>query len=247
MRASVVMIAAAAVSIPMAVIAQSAIAPAITNALADPARKDQQRDDARRQAAKVLAFAGVKPGQQVVDFIPGGGYWTRIFAGIVGPTGHVYSIWPAAAAAPAAKAVPVMNAYGYANVTASLDPALITVPRPVDLVWTVQNYHDIPNKGVGEAGLAAVNAAVFRALKPGGVYIVIDHVAPAGSGLADTETLHRIDPATVKQEVRAAGFDFVGESHALANPDDDHRLKVFDPLIRGKTDQFVFKFRKPLK
>lgn len=248
MRVRMAMVAVAtALSVPVGVVAQAAMSPAITKALADPARKDQQGDDARRQAAAVLAFSGVKPGQAVVDFIPGAGYWTRIFTGIVGPAGHVYAIWPAAAATGAAKAIPVMNARGFANVTASLDPALITPPHAVDLIWTVQNYHDIPNKGVGEAGLNAFNAAVFKALKPGGVYVVIDHVAPAGSGLADTETLHRIDPAIVKKEVLAAGFVFVGSSDVLANPKDDHSLRVFDPLIRGKTDQFVFKFRKPLK
>ena len=88
---------------------------------------------------------------------------------------------------------------------------------------------------------------MFKALKPGGIYIVIDHVAAAGSGLRDTETLHRIDPAIVKKQVLAAGFEFVGESKVLANPKDDHTLKVFDPAIRGVTDQFVYKFRKPLK
>ena len=156
-------------------------------------------------------------------------------------------MWPHAAAGYAEKGKPALDARGLANVSAVVDPAILTVDKPVDLVWTVQNYHDVPNGGGGEVALAAFNNAVFKALKPGGIYIVVDHVAPAGSGLADTNTLHRIDPAIVKKQVLAAGFQWVGESKVLANPKDDHTLKVFDPKIRGFTDQFVYKFRKPLK
>jgi predicted methyltransferase len=238
-------IAAVAALVPGVILAAPAVSPAITKALADPARADQQPDDAHRKPAELLAFAGVKPGQQVVDVLPGGGYWTRIFTGVVGPSGHVYAVWPNAAAAYGAKGVAALQAKNLANVTVAVDPAIITVAKPVDLVWTVQNYHDLANKGGGEAALGAFNAAVFKALKPGGTYVVVDHAAPAGSGLADTETLHRIDPAIVKREITNAGFVFVGESKVLANPADDHTMKVFDPAIRGKTDQFVYKFRRP--
>jgi len=247
MRVGMMLAAIAAVAMPVGVVAKSDVAPAIAKALADPARANQASDDARRHAADLLAFSGVKPGWQVVDFLPGQGYWTRIFTGVVGPTGHVYALWPSAAGDRAKATVDSLNGRKLGNVTAALDPGLITLDKPVDLVWTVQNYHDLPNNGRGEAALTAFNAAVFKALKPGGTYVVIDHVAPAGSGLGDTETLHRIDPATVKKEVLAAGFTFAGESKALANPKDDHSLKVFDPAIRGVTDQFVYKFRKPLK
>lgn len=237
----------------VALIASGAIAathraPASTSviaaALADPARADQANDDARRKAAEVIAFSGVAPGDTVVDLIPGQAYWARIFTGVVGPKGHVYAVWPAASAKYAVKAKPALEARGLANVTAQVDPAIITLPHPVDLVWTVQNYHDIPNEG-GEVAIAAVNAAVFKALKPGGTYVVIDHADAAGKGLADTNTLHRIDPASVKAGVLKAGFVFAGESDVLRNPADDHSLKVFDPAIRGHTDQFAFKFRKP--
>jgi predicted methyltransferase len=112
-------------------------------------------------------------------------------------------------------------------------------------VWTSQNYHDFHDSFFGPADLAVVNKAIFTALKPGGLYIVLDHVAAPGSGLRDTETLHRIDPAIVKKEVTAAGFEFVSEDDSLKNPADPHTAKVFDPSIRGKTDQFVYKFRKP--
>jgi predicted methyltransferase len=247
MRWSMMLAASAALAVPTAIVAKDTASPAITKALADPARADQAGDDTRRHAAEVIAFAGVKPGNTVVDIIPGAAYWTRIFTGVVGPTGHVWAVWPAAAKGYAEKGIPALEARGLKNVSAVLDPAILTVDKPVDVIWTVQNYHDIPNKGGGEAALTAFNAAVFKALKPGGTYIVIDHVAAAGSGLRDTETLHRIDPAIVKKQVEAAGFVFVGESKVLADPKDDHTLKVFDPKIRGVTDQFVYKFRKPLK
>ncbi|WP_374945279.1 class I SAM-dependent methyltransferase [Sphingomonas sp.] len=222
------------------------VPPGVTAALADPARADQQGDDARRQAAAVVAFSGAKPGDVVVDFLPGAGYWTRIFSGVVGPKGHVYAVWPAAGAKYAEKTLPGIQARGLANVTAEVQATnLPTAPRPVDVFWTVQNYHDIPNKGAGEPALRAFDAAVFKLLKKGGTYVVIDHADAAGSAMTGTETKHRIDPDAVKRQVQAAGFRFVGESRVLRNPADDHAKNVFDPAIRGRTDQFVYKFRKP--
>ena len=222
------------------------VSAAVTKALADPARADQQGDDARRKAADVVAFSGLKPGNVVVDYLPGAGYWTRIFTGVVGAKGHVYAIWPAAGAKYAEKALPALQARGFANVTAEVQATnLPTSPQPVDVFWTAQNYHDIPNNGAGEPALRAFDAAVFRMLKRGGTYIVIDHADAAGTGMSGTETRHRIDPAAVKAQVQAAGFKFVGESTELRNPADDHSKVVFDPEIRGKTDQFVYKFRKP--
>ena len=229
----------------MAAQAQKA-SPAITKALADPARADQQGDDARRKAAEVVAFSGLKPGNVVVDYLPGAGYWTRIFTGVVGPKGHVYAVWPAAGAKYAEKSLPVLQARGFANVTAEVQATnLPTSPKPVDVFWTAQNYHDIPNNGAGEPALRAFDGAVFRMLKRGGTYIVIDHADAPGSGMSGTETRPRIAPAAGKAQVQAAGFKFVGESTVLRNPADDHSKVVFDPAIRGMTDQFVYKFRKP--
>lgn len=230
--------------IPTALVAIAAapatVSPAIRSALADPARVDQQGDDARRQAAAVLAFAGVKPGDTVVDYLPGQGYWTRIFTGVVGPTGHVIAMWPQAGARRAQAMVAALTARGLANVAYDVQPGnLPTVARPVDLFWTVQNYHDIPEPLRGP-----FNAAVFRALKPGGTYLVIDH-ADARGAVPSTPSKHRIDPAVVRSQITAAGFRFAGQSTALANPADDHTKAVFDPALRGHTDQFVFKFRKP--
>ena len=218
---------------------------AVAAGLANKARAEQAVDDDRRKAAAVLAFSGVGAGDTVIDLLPGAGYWTRIFAGTVGPSGHIYAVWPAAAAKYATKALPALEALHIPNVTASvLSHGIVGAPEPVDIVWTVQNYHDVPNNGAGEPAIDAMNTEAFKALKPGGTFIVIDHADP-GTGLASTSTKHRIDPAVVKTEVTKAGFQFVGESDVLHNPADDHSANVFDPSIRGKTDQFVFKFRKP--
>ncbi len=219
---------------------------AIAAALADPARADQTADDDRRKAAQVLAFSGVKPGDAVVDFLPGAGYWTRIFTGIVGPAGHVYAVWPAGAERYAAKSLPALQARNLANVTAELQKtALPTAAAPVDLFWTVQNYHDIPRNGAGEPALRAFDAAVFKLLKSGGIYMIVDHADASGTALAGTQDKHRIDPDFVKRQVQSVGFRFVGASPVLRNPADDHAKPVFDPAIRGHTDQFVYKFRKP--
>ncbi len=103
-------------------------------------------------------------------------------------------------------------------------------PEPLDLVWISDNYHDLHDPFFAPADLAVINKAVFKALKPGGVYLVLDHRAPAGAGLSDTNTLHRIDPQSVKAEVEAAGFRFVGESDVLHNPDDPLTKAIFDPV-----------------
>lgn len=231
-----------------AVVAAPAIPANIAKAAADPARGADRDADARRHPAEVIAFAGVKPGDKVVDLIPGSGYFTRIFSGAVGSKGHVYMIWPNEYAKEA-QPDPQKNrelAKALGNVTVIEQPgAAFATPEPVDLVFTVQNYHDYPDKFMGKLDPVAFDRQVYKALKPGGVFLVVDHVAEAGSGLRDTDTLHRIDPAIVKQQVTSAGFVFVGESAVLRNPADDHKRLVFDKAIRGHTDQFVYKFRKP--
>ena len=211
----------------------------IAAALADASRADQADDDARRQAAAVIAFSGVGPGDRVVDYLPGSGYWTRIFTTLVGPSGHVDALWPQAFASHA-KSLPGLQARNMANVTLAVQPTnLPTVTQPVDLFWTVQNYHDIPAAMIG-----AFNQAVFKALKPGGTYLIVDHADAAGA-TRTTPFKHRIDPAVVRAQVTGIGFMFDGASDVLANPDDDHSKPVFDPAVRGHTDQFVFKFHKP--
>lgn len=213
----------------------------IAAAVSDPARpaEDTARDVARKPA-QMLAFAGIRPGMAVGELLPGGGYFTRVFAKAVGPKGAVFA-WMPAGAPPrfTDKFKPVADNPAYGNVTLLLQDAFAP-PRPVDVVWTSQNYHDLHLRG-GNAD--AANTAAFNALKPGGIYIVVDHVARAGSGTADTDTLHRIDPEAVKAEVAKAGFVFDGEDKSLRNAADDHTRKVYD--LHDQTDQFAFRFRKP--
>jgi predicted methyltransferase len=255
LRRSILFACCAAVGLgSMSLQAAQKIPAYITAAVADAGRPAEDKErDANRKPAETVQFAGVKPGSIVVELIPGKGYFTRIFSKVVGPKGKVYAVSPPhrANAAPGSPdpsdpTKAIASDPGYSNVVVRVAklPAL-NVSIPADVVFTAQNYHDVHN--VPNIDLAAFNKTVFDALKPGGVFIVVDHVAAEGSGARDTSTLHRIDPATVKSEVTAAGFEFVGESKVLANPQDDHGAKVFDSGVRGKTDQFMFKFRKPRK
>src|SRR6185312_5432240 len=220
---------------------------AITAAVADSARPSADRDrDALRKPAACLEFAGLHRGMSVAELFPGEGYFTRIMSQVVGSHGRVYAIGPPpkkAGTPPKVQAIADDPHYHH-NITVLLEPLTdLTVPKPVDLVWTSQNYHDLHN--VPGLNVADFDRQVFKALKPGGIFLVLDHVAPAGSGFSDTSTLHRIDPEAAKKEIMSAGFEFVGESDALHNADDPHTNKVFDPSIRGHTDQFIYKFRKP--
>jgi len=229
----------------------SAATPAyLTAAINDPARAADSKDDARRQIAAVMIFTGVKPGDSVLELVPGSGYWTRVFSAIVGPHGHVYTVWPSEMDKFSAKSYATWQSLAatphYKNVSLLKEPAAqLSVPQKVDVVFTSQNYHDYHDPFMGPVDMQSFNKQVYDALKPGGVFVVIDHVAPAGSGAGDTDTLHRIDPMLVKKEVEAAGFKFDGESDALRNPKDTHTDKVFDKSIRGHTDQFIYRFRKP--
>lgn len=216
---------------------------AIAAAVADPARAEDAKVDERRHGGELVAFAGVKPGDKVLELLPGGGYFTRLFSKTVGADGKVYAEMPTEI-----EKVDRFKAVtdAYPNVVMLRDPAAApATPEPVDVAFTSQNYHDYPTPYLGNTDVANVDRHIFSALKPGGTYIVIDHVAEAGSGTRDADTLHRIDPAFVRKQVEAAGFEFVGENDVLHNPADDHTLKVFDKAIRGHTDQFVYKFRKP--
>ena len=225
--------------------AQGAIAAAILDS--NRPAEETQRDAARRPAL-LLAFAGVKPGMLVGEMFPGGGYFTRLLSTTVGPNGRVIALVPADTAARNPRQIDPVRAIAamptYSNVTVETPNGTPTPSVLVDLIWTTENYHDI-HAFSGAAAAAAVNRAVFAALKPGGAYLVADHSAQAGSGTRDCKTLHRIDVAVVKQEVLAAGFVLDGESDMLANPADARTLLVFDPAIRGHTDQFVLRFKKP--
>jgi len=221
----------------------------ITAALADAARPQADvARDAARKPGDLLAFTGVKAGDKVADFVIGGGYFTRILSAAVGPAGVVYAYQPA-------EFIQYQASYGeslktvagaYKNVK-PIDVSFqaLDLPDGLDLVFTVQNYHDMHLKPFPPGTAAKVNAEIFKSLKPGGVFLIVDHAASPGAGIETADSLHRIDIATVKQEVEAAGFKLEAQSPMLANPADPHTESVFGPGIRGKTDQFVLKFRKP--
>jgi predicted methyltransferase len=225
--------------------ADQAIPDYVAAAIADPARAADAKDDDRRQIAAVMAFSGVKPGDTVLELVPGSGYWSRVFSSIIGPEGKLYLAVPAPMEKYSEETKALPDALGNAELLQQ--PAdQLSAPTAVDVAFTAQNYHDYPDKFMGPTDPSVLNREVFDALKPGGLWIVIDHAAEEGSGQRDTDTLHRIDPRIVRTQAEAAGFEFVGESDVLRNSADDHTLKVFDPAVRGHTDQFIYKFRKPM-
>jgi predicted methyltransferase len=225
---------------------------AATMAVADSSRPESDTTrDADRKPAQTLAFAGIKSGDKVADYVADSGYFTRLFASIVGSTGHVYAVEPTAFLQFEHFVKAVAELQGYAvthpNVTVTTSAALegLKFPEKLDLFWISRNYHDLHNKFMGPVDTVAFNKAVYSALKPGGFYVVLDHSAARGAPANVTETLHRIESSTVRREVEAAGFKFDSESSILANPADPRTAKVFDQTIRGHTDQFILKFRKP--
>ena len=224
----------------------------VSAAAADNTRPGTDRmRDANRLPAETIAFAGVKPGDMVGELFPGGGYYTRILSKVVGAQGHVYAFTPP----PPPNPPPDMTDFGarlralaaepgFGNVTVVVQPfTTVSFPVPLDMIWTSQNYHDFHNSATVD--VSALNKQIFDALKPGGVYFILDHAAAKGADISVTKSLHRIDVDTVKKEVMAAGFKLEGSNNLLANKADPHTAAVFDPSIRGKTDQFMLKFRKP--
>lgn len=220
-------------------------------AIADPGRPaDERALDDSRHVAEVLAFADIRPGNKVVDLMPGKGYYTRLFSKLAGPDGKVYALQPTEMDKVAPKGLESLRSFAgtpaYANVVVLVQPvSAMSVPEKVDVIWTSQNYHDLHDPFMGSPDIAKVDAALFNALKPHGTLIVLDHAAAAGTGTSHTDDLHRIDPATVKAELTAAGFRYEGQSDALRNPADTHTLGIRDPSLRGHTDRFLLKFTKP--
>jgi predicted methyltransferase len=197
------------------------------------------------KAPEVIEFIGLKKGDQVADIAAG--RLTPSLAQAVGPTGKVYAVETAEITKAHPETLARMKALAarLPNVIVSENPISAPLPSGLDAVFIRQNYHDLYNKFMGPADVPAFNKAVFAALKPGGVYVVLDHSATAGSGVSATETLHRIDAARVKSDALAAGFKLDGESSIFANKADDRTKSVFDPSIRFHTDQFLLRFKKP--
>ena len=243
------LLAAAAAALGLASAAGAAPSAAVGAAVADAGRPQADRDrDANRKPAEVLAFAGVKPGMKVGEFIPGGGYYTRLISKVVGPSGKVYALWPEGMAKARPQMLDGSKAIGPNVQVVTFGSGALDVPEKLDLVWTSENYHDFHNSGPGGGpppDINAFNKMVFNALKPGGVYLIEDHAAAAGAGADATSKLHRIDPAQVKSEVEAAGFKLQAESDVLKVPADAHDKPVFDPSVRGHTDKLLMRFVKP--
>lgn len=231
----------------------------IVAAINDPSRPQADKAlDASRHPAELLAFAHIKPGVRVSDIWTGSGYWSRLFGKAVGPSGHVFAVVPTEIAGFKSKPVDIAKAMaaepGRGNVEAFSAPMGVEPPpehqNSADVVFIFENYHDMHDSFMKEAdgkplNVDAYNRAMFKLLKPGGYYVIVDHAAAAGSGLKNTEDLHRIDPAALRAEVQKAGFVFDGETKVLANPNDPHTAGVFDKALRGNTDRFAYRFRKP--
>ena len=218
-------------------------------ALADSQRPPADRDrDRARMPAEILAFAQIDPGEKVGDFIMGGGYWTRLLATAVGPAGKVYAFQPD-------EFIAFRPAYGdEQNAAVSGRPNVVALrgsvtappfPEALDTIITVQNMHDLYLGAMPQGTAAKALAALFAALKPGGVLLVVDHSAVPGAGVAAANAVHRMDLQVAIAALTDAGFTVEGESELYRRPDDPRTANVFDPAIRGKTDQFVLRLRKP--
>jgi predicted methyltransferase len=219
----------------------------IARAVADPARPaDNKATDALRLPAETLAFAGVGPGMVVGEFYPGGGYYTRMLSDVVGPTGHVYGLenegWKGAV-----KADDALLAEGrWKNVSMDAKPfGSVAFPKPLDLAWVTQNYHDLKIAQFGKVDTVAFDRAVYNALKPGGTFFILDHQGAADLTDEQNAKMHRINRDVVVKEVTSAGFKLADEGNFLRRTGDDHSLAIFDKKILGHTDQYALKFVKP--
>jgi len=240
---------ALALATPAAFLAASTenVSAIITRAVADPARPaDQKQLDLLRKPAETLAFSGVRPGMIVGEFYPGGGYFTRMLSDVVGPSGHIYGLenggWKGVGDADRA-----MLAEGrWTNVSMDIQPfGTVAFPKPLDLAWVTQNYHDLKIRQYGKVDTIAFDRAVYRALKPGGIFFILDHQGYPGMSEGEIERLHRIDRDVVVREVTSVGFRLVAEGKFLRRPTDDHRLPIFDEKVRGHTDQYALRFVRP--
>ena len=229
-------------------------AAAVTAAIESPDRPAADREeDARRHPQQVLEFAGIAPGMYVVDVFSAGGFYTELLARVVGAKGQVVAYNNPPYAQFAAKGIAARYAGdrlpNVKQVTSTIEE-LKFIPSSQDAAIFIMSYHDLywrPSDGSWPAtDPMLLLGKLHAALKPGGVIVVQDHVATAGGDpVVTVDKLHRIDPAVVKRDFAKAGFVLEAESPVFAHPDDDHATLVFDEAIRGRTDQFLYRFRKP--
>jgi predicted methyltransferase len=219
----------------------------IATAVANPTRPQSDRDsDTLRNPAATLAFAGIKPGMVVGELYPCGGYFSRMLSNVVGAKGKIFGLettrWKGCL--PADQKMAAES--GRENLSISAAPfGEFSLPEKVDLFWITQNYHDLHIKAYGAVDMMTFNRHVFESLKPGGTYFILDHQANPGLSAEDIAKFHRIEKTQVIREVTAAGFKLVAEGDFLHRAGDDHTKPIFDPTIRGKTDQYALKFEKP--
>ena len=219
----------------------------VEDALAAEGRPDEERArDAGRMPAQVLEFFGIGAESRVADLLSGGGYYTRILAPVVGPEGAVYAgNNPFFDRFGAEALTALLSEPGYENVM-RIDAPVDEIPLPddasMDAVMIVLAYHDL---WLTDEDRDELNRRVLTALKPGGVYGIIDHHAAEGAGTSVIDSLHRIEESVIVDEITTAGFELAASADFLSNPDDDRSLIVFNPDIRGRTDRFVLRFEKP--
>lgn len=222
-------------------------------ALSNPSRRAADRErDAGRKPAEVLAFFGIEPGMDVLDLFSGGGYYSELLSYVVGPDGRVVSHSNATYLNFVGDEFNERHAEGrLANVEVLMaeNNELELTADSFDAVILMLSYHDIyyadPENGWPKIDGPKLLAELHKGLKPGGVLGVVDHYAEAGSPRETGNSIHRIDPGIVISELEIAGFVLDDQSQVLRNMDDDYSKIVFDPELRGKTDRFVLRFRKP--
>ena len=222
-------------------------------AVANEARPEGDRArDAGRKPAQVLEFLGIKPGMTVLDMFSGGGYYTEIIAHLVGDNGHVIAQSNEAYMRFAGEEFENRYLGGRlenAEVLMAENNELSLSPDSVDAITLILSFHDLyydaPDAGWPAFDIPALLAELYNGLKTGGIVGVVDHAAAAGAPSETGVTTHRIDPAIVIEEMTAAGFVLDGQSDLLRNPDDDYDVSVFSEAVRGTTDRFLLRFRKP--
>lgn len=220
--------------------------------LADPSRPaDDLKDDAARKPAEVLSFAGLRPGDTVVEMEGGRGWFSFLISKAIGPEGKLIVQYPPefAYGDPAYKARVDGGQLPNATITKTHFDKLEAADGSVDKVLWILGPHEVwytPKDTQGLGDPAKSFAEIARVLKPGGEFIAMDHAAVAGTpALTSAQTLHRIDPAHVLAAAKTAGLVYVDSSDILANPEDDRTKSPFAPDLRRHTDQFLFRFRKP--
>ena len=253
MRRITLMAMAAVLALPVA--CNKAAAPqqgtSIQAAVSDPARPAAFRTaDAFRKPAETLAFSGVRSGMTVGEFYPAGGYFTRMISDVLGPSGHIYAIENAGWNDSVRDDRKMLAEGKWKNVSLDVQPfGTVKFPKPLDLAWVTQNYHDLKIDKYGPGGHAvdtvAFDRAVYEALRPGGTFFILDHQGPVGMSAIDIAKMHRINRDVIVKEVTSVGFKLAGEGKFLRNPADDHSKPIFDPSIRGHTDQYALRFVKP--